>query len=79
MVRSLRERIIEADPAAHVEYKEDYRESTYVMNGGALFIGIFVGALLLLSTVLMIYYKQISEGYDDRENYQIMQKVGMDR
>lgn len=79
MVRSLRERIIEADPAAHVEYKEDYRESTYVMNGGALFIGIFVGAFLLLSTVLMIYYKQISEGYDDRENYQIMQKVGMDR
>ena len=79
MVRSLEERIAEVSPDAYVQYKEDSREWTYAMNGGALFIGIFVGALFLLSTVLLIYYKQISEGYDDRENYQIMQKVGMDR
>ncbi len=79
MVRRLEESIVQENPDSIVQYKEDYRESTYVMNGGALFIGIFAGALFLISTVLIIYYKQISEGYDDRENYQIMQKVGMDR
>ena len=79
MVRLLEEMIVQENPNSYVQYKEDYRQSTYVMNGGALFIGIFVGALFLISTVLIIYYKQISEGYDDRENYQIMQKVGMDR
>ena len=79
MVRRLEESIVRENPDSIVQYKEDYRESTYVMNGGALFIGIFAGALFLISTVLIIYYKQISEGYDDRENYQIMQKVGMDR
>lgn len=79
MVRLLEERLVRENPDSYVQYKEDYRQSTYVMNGGALFIGIFVGALFLISTVLIIYYKQISEGYDDRENYQIMQKVGMDR
>ena len=79
MVRRLEESLVRENPDSIVQYKEDYRESTYVMNGGALFIGIFVGALFLISTVLIIYYKQISEGYDDRENYQIMQKVGMDR
>ena len=42
-------------------------------------MGIFVGALFLMATVLIIYYKQISEGYSDRERYQIMQKVGMDK
>ena len=79
MVRTLEERITAVSPDAYVQYKEDSRGWTYAMNGGALFIGIFVGVLFLLSTVLLIYYKQISEGYDDRENYQIMQKVGMDR
>ena len=79
MVRRLEESIVRENPDSIVQYKEDYRESTYVMNGGALFIGIFAGALFLISTVLIIYYKQISEGHDDRENYQIMQKVGMDR
>ncbi|HJA80460.1 MAG TPA: FtsX-like permease family protein [Candidatus Mediterraneibacter intestinipullorum] len=79
MVRTLEEQITAVSPDAYVQYKEDSRDWTYAMNGGALFIGIFVGALFLLSTVLLIYYKQISEGYDDRENYQIMQKVGMDR
>lgn len=79
MARTLEERVVEIDPDAYVQYKEDSREWTYAMNGGALFIGIFVGALFLISTVLLVYYKQISEGYDDRENYQIMQKVGMDR
>lgn len=45
--------------------------------GGLLFVGIFLGILFLLATVLIIYYKQITEGYEDSERYKIMQKVGM--
>ncbi|MDD3279111.1 MAG: ABC transporter permease [Lachnospiraceae bacterium] len=55
------------------------RSSTTSTFGGFLFLGIFLGILFLMGTVLIIYYKQISEGYDDRERYQIMQKVGMSR
>lgn len=55
------------------------RSSFYGTNGGLFFLGIFLGFLFLMATVLIIYYKQISEGYDDRERYQIMQKVGMSR
>lgn len=45
--------------------------------GGLLFLGISLGILFIMATVLIIYYKQISEGYDDRERFIIMQKVGM--
>ena len=49
------------------------------LYGAVLFFGIFVGLLFLMGTVMIIYYKQVSEGYDDRERFQIMQKVGMSR
>lgn len=62
-----------------VEYRAAYSQEFYALYGGFLFLGIFVGALFLMATVLIIYYKQISEGYDDRGRYQIMQKVGMNR
>ena len=55
------------------------KSSVYALNGGLLFLGIFLGVLFLMATVLIIYYKQISEGYDDRERYQIMRKVGMSK
>ena len=48
------------------------------MYGTFLFLGILLGFVCLFSTVLIIYYKQISEGYDDRERFQIMQKIGME-
>lgn len=48
------------------------------MFGTFLFLGILLGFVCLFSTVLIIYYKQISEGYDDRERFQIMQKIGME-
>ena len=51
----------------------------YSFYGSFLFLGIFMGALFLLVTVLIIYYKQLVEGYDDRERFAIMQKVGMDK
>ena len=47
------------------------------MCGGFLFLGIFLGLLFLLATVLIIYYKQVSEGYEDQRRHQIMQQVGM--
>lgn len=52
-------------------------ETYYVDNGSILFIGIFLGALFLMGTAMIIYYKQISEGYEDQGRFQIMQKVGM--
>lgn len=53
------------------------RQELYGIYGSLFFIGIFLGALFLITTVLIIYYKQISEGYEDRERFIIMQKVGM--
>lgn len=49
----------------------------YAMNGGFLFLGLFLGLLFGMATVLIIYYKQISEGYEDQRRFEIMQKVGM--
>ena len=46
-------------------------------HGGLLFIGIFLGSLFLMATILIIYYKQISEGYEDQGRFEILQKVGM--
>lgn len=58
---------------AYPEAERDY----YSLNGGLLFIGLFLGAMFLMVTVLIIFYKQISEGYEDKERYAIMEKVGM--
>lgn len=55
------------------------RERWFMDYGGFLFLGIFLGFLFLMATVLIIYYKQISEGYDDHDRFEIMQKVGMSR
>lgn len=55
------------------------RESFYTLYGGLFYLGIFLGLLFIMATVLIIYYKQIAEGYDDKERYEIMQKVGMSR
>ena len=55
--------------------EKDWRESA----GTILFIGVFLSVIFLLATVLVIYYKQISEGYEDRDNFVIMQQVGLDQ
>lgn len=52
-------------------------DSYYADNGSLLFIGIFLGSLFLLGTAMLIYYKQISEGYEDQNRFEIMQKVGL--
>ena len=55
--------------------EKDWRESA----GTLLFIGIFLSVIFLLATVLVIYYKQISEGHEDRDNFVILQQVGLDQ
>ena len=53
------------------------RQSFMELYGGLFFLGLFLGVLFLLGTALIIYYKQVSEGYDDARRFNIMQKVGM--
>ena len=66
-----------SDGAFSVRSHQDMAVEFYTMYGGFLFLGIFLGLLFLLATVLIIYYKQVSEGYEDQRCYQIMQQVGM--
>lgn len=60
-----------------LESKQEGKEDFLSINGGLLFLGLFLGSLFLMVTVLIIYYKQISEGYEDKERFAIMEKVGM--
>ena len=59
------------------EIRQQEYESYYADNGSLLFIGIFLGSLFLMGTAMIIYYKQISEGYEDQKRFEIMQKVGL--
>lgn len=63
--------------SASIDSYWDAKEAVVGMYGALLFLGIILGLVCLFATVLIIYYKQISEGYEDRERYQIMKKVGM--
>lgn len=62
---------------AYVESRQEGLDDFVMSNGGFFFLGLFLGVMFLMVTVLIIYYKQISEGYDDKERYAIMEKVGM--
>ena len=64
---------------ATIDSRAEARPSMMGLYGGLFFIGIFLGLLFTMATVLIIYYKQISEGYEDKERFDIMQKVGMSR
>jgi len=55
------------------------RQKFIELYGSLFFIGIFIGAIFLMATAMIIYYKQISEGYEDRGRFVIMQNVGMSR
>ena len=59
--------------------KTDAIAQMNALFGGVLFIGIFLSIIFMIGTVLVIYYKQISEGYEDRERFVILQKVGLDQ
>lgn len=61
----------------YLESRTGNEKDFYTLYGGLFFLGLFLGIMFLMVTVMIIFYKQISEGYDDRERYVIMEKVGM--
>ncbi len=77
--KKIQKRVKEEVPDTYCTGRELNRRSFYEVYGGLLFIGIYLGIMFLMATVLIMYYKQISEGYEDKERYQIMQKVGMSK
>ena len=78
-LEEMQKEFYEKIPDGSMESRMLSRASFYELYGGLFFIGIYLGSMFIMATVLIIYYKQISEGYDDRERYQIMQKVGMSK
>ncbi len=76
---ALQERLSQSGMSARVENRASEKTSIVGLYSGFFFIGVFLGVLFVMATVLIIYYKQISEGYDDKERFEIMQKVGMSR
>lgn len=64
-------------PQGRVESRAEGSPYFYATYGGLFFIGIFLGLLFTIAAILIIYYKQITEGYYDKERYTIMQNVGM--
>lgn len=62
-----------------VDIRDEKEEEYYGLYGGLLFLGLFLGFLFLVGTAVIIYYKQVSEGYEDKERFEIMQKVGMSK
>lgn len=62
-----------------VAERRELRENLMTLYGGLLFVGLFLGLLFIMAMILIIYYKQITEGYEDRERYRIMRKVGLSR
>ena len=67
------------DPEGTYECRAWERQDFVSLYGSLFFLGLFLGLLFTMAAILIIYYKQMSEGRDDRERFQIMQKVGMSR
>ena len=61
------------------ETRVDVEQSIFGMSGGFLFLGVFLGLVFMMAAVLIIYYKQVSEGYEDQRRFDIMRKVGLSR
>lgn len=77
--KKITDRITEELPGTYFSSSQEGTENFFSFYGCLFFIGMYLGFMFLVATVLIIYYKQISEGLDDRERYVIMQKVGMDK
>ncbi|MEG1790517.1 MAG: ABC transporter permease, partial [Oscillospiraceae bacterium] len=65
--------------SAYIQERGDNADELYSMYGGFFFIGMLLGFMFLMATALIIYYKQVSEGYEDAEGFKIMQQVGMSK
>ena len=60
-----------------IDLRSETERYVYGLSGGFLFLGVFLGIVFLMATVLIIYYKQVSEGYEDNARFEIMRKVGL--
>ena len=60
-----------------IDLRSVVEQEVYGLSGGFLFLGVFLGIVFLMATVLIIYYKQVSEGYEDNARFEIMRKVGL--
>ena len=60
-----------------IDLRSEAEQEVYGLSGGFLFLGVFLGIVFLMATVLIIYYKQVSEGYEDNARFEIMRKVGL--
>lgn len=76
---NLQNQLEEKGIGMHIENKVERGERWNTMYGGLLFLGLFLGGLFTLGMILIIYFKQISESYEDRKRFQILQKIGMER
>lgn len=72
-----KEAVNNTDGNATVSFKEEDRIIFYNIYGGSFFVGIFMAILFLVATVMIIYYKQMSEGYEDQKRFEILAKVGL--
>ena len=84
LAEQLREHVRELDYTGeggfysyYVECREEERDDFYGTFGGIFYLGIILSIVFVLATVLIIYYKQVTEGYEDESRFAIMQKVGM--
>lgn len=79
LINVLSNMISEASLSGYAEGLEESRGAFFSLYGGLFFLGLFLGFLFIMATVLIMYYKQVSEGYDDKQRFEIMQKVGLSK
>ena len=76
-VAEIKDKLMELSIAGYANAREPMKQTLMSLYGVLFFLGLFLGTLFILGTVLIIYYKQISEGFDDKARFAIMLKVGL--
>ena len=69
----------QSDIAGGIDGKIEIAQLLFQFYGSLLFLGILLAIAFSVGAVLVIYYKQVSEGYEDRERYVILKKIGIDQ
>lgn len=77
--KNIQEEIKKYNEIVSIDGRVNLMQEILGIYGGLLFLGIFCGILFIIAAVLIMYYKQISEGYDDKRRFYIMQQVGMSK
>ena len=77
IAKEIRSELLAADAHASVQSKDLFEDETKTFTGGFFFLGLIFGVIFILAAALIIYYKQVSEGMEDKERFEILQKVGL--